>query len=135
MRIVKPESTCTIGNGVNVLPSTIKNAGNGLFALRFFRKNEFITLYDGEHMTRKEAWARESLTHMASREGIIVDGLKVPVQGRGGGSFANGCVTRKQSNAEIVANLGHVCTRNHLHKREYNCQLWQTRFFDCLWKN
>ena len=45
----------TIENGVIVHPSSIPNAGLGLFAYRDFEKNEPITLYDGKIIDRKEA--------------------------------------------------------------------------------
>jgi SET domain-containing protein len=95
----------TIDDGVLISPSLIPNAGMGLFAQRAFRKGEYITLYDGEVLTREEANKRPCHTHMAAREGTIVDGLKTPVRGKGGGSFANGTLFEKESNAIIVCQL------------------------------
>ena len=97
----------TINNGVLILPSLIPDAGMGLFAQRTFRKGEYITLYDGEVVTRDEANRRRH-THMAAREGIIVDGLKTQIEGRGGGSFANGTRLEKESNASIVCQLANL---------------------------
>ena len=111
MRIVNSQILSTIDNGIVVKPSNIENAGMGLFAQRDFKRGEYITLYDGEIVTRKEAWTRQALTHMASREGIVVDGLKVPLVGRGGGSFANSALSSGCANAEIVANLGRLIVR------------------------
>lgn len=103
---------CTIDDGIYVKESDILNAGYGLFAAQFFDKNTYITLYDGENITRKEAWNRQRLSHMASREGIFVDGLKSPVKGRGGGSFSNGAYLKKHANAEIVAWLGYLIIKS-----------------------
>jgi hypothetical protein len=101
----------TIKNGVHVTESLIKGAGNGLFASKFYKRGDYITLYDGEIVSRKEAWHRPCLTHMAGREGVIVDGLKEPIVGRGGGSFANGSKLCRETNAEIVACLGCLVLR------------------------
>tara|TARA_B100000482_G_scaffold187441_1_gene166133 strand:- start:967 stop:1377 length:411 start_codon:yes stop_codon:yes gene_type:complete len=97
---------CTIGDDIYVKESNIENAGYGLFAGKEFPPNTYITLYDGEIITRKEAWSRQKLSHMASREGIFVDGLKFPTSGKGGGSFSNSASFKKYANAEIVAWLG-----------------------------
>tara|TARA_B110001450_G_scaffold202089_1_gene191267 strand:+ start:346 stop:744 length:399 start_codon:yes stop_codon:yes gene_type:complete len=101
----------TIDNGVRVAESRIKGAGYGLFASKFYRRADYITLYDGEIVSRKEAWQRPCLTHMAGREGVIVDGLKEPIIGRGGGSFANGSRLCRDANAQIVAWLGYLVLR------------------------
>ena len=96
----------TIGDGVDVCESLIANAGRGLFATRSFKKNQLITTYDGQVITMKEARTRSRQTHLASREGIVIDGITVPAKGCGGGSFANGEPLLKHSNAKIVAILG-----------------------------
>lgn len=103
---------CTINDGVYVKPSDIKDAGYGLFAGKNFTSKAYITLYDGDILSRKEAWCRSKLSHMASREGIFVDGLKVPEIGRGGGSFANSASFQKYANAEIVCWLGFLVIRS-----------------------
>ena len=107
----------TINNGVYIKQSNIENAGYGLFAQRNFEKNQHITLYDGEVLTKKEAGTRE-LSHMASREGVVVDGLKKPIQGRGGGSFCNSASYQKYANAEIVAWLGYLIIKS----KKYICK-------------
>ena len=108
---MKIHHLATIGNGVHVAESRIEGAGNGLFVSKFFKRGDFITLYDGETVTRKEAWQRPCLTHMAGREGVIVDGLKEPIVGKGGGSFANGTRLSRDANAQIVAQLGNLVIR------------------------
>lgn len=95
----------TINDGIIVKTSEIPNAGLGLFAERVFKKNEWITIYDGESITRNEAYKR-NVSHMASRDGVIIDGLKSPIQGRGGGSFSNCSHRQNTSNATIIAWLG-----------------------------
>ena len=101
----------TIGKTVYVCESRIPNAGLGLFATQFFAKNAVITSYDGESITYAEARKRSVQTHMASREGVIIDGLKVPREKVGGGSFANGSPLVKHANATIVAQLGKLMLR------------------------
>ena len=107
-----------VGQGVSVAPSTIPHAGNGLFATRSFRSSEYITEYEGEILTRKEAWERPILSHMVSREGVIVDGLKTPIAGRGGGSFSNSAMRSVDANASIVAVLGQLFLRARRHIAE-----------------
>ena len=106
------DQLCTIGNGVEVRQSGIPNAGFGLFACKDFQKNEYITLYDGETMTRATAWKQKCVSHMATKEGITVDGLKVPIIGRGGGSFANSSMSVRTANAEICAWLGYLLIKS-----------------------
>tara|TARA_B100001741_G_scaffold313371_1_gene319292 strand:- start:2917 stop:3312 length:396 start_codon:yes stop_codon:yes gene_type:complete len=108
MKFVNPKSLSSIGNGVYVKNSQIPHAGYGLYAQKMFYRGDFITLYDGEILSRREAWDRKVLTHMCTREGVYVDGLKTPSMGRGGGSFANSSAFKKDANAAIVANLGNV---------------------------
>ena len=108
---MKINALSTVENGVYVANSRIECAGNGLFASKYFKRGEYITLYDGETLTKKQAWKRPCLTHMAGREGVIVDGLKQPIVGRGGGSFANGSQLYHDSNAKIVAWLGYLVLR------------------------
>lgn len=105
------DTLSTIANGVYVAKSCIECAGNGLFASKSFKRGEYITLYDGETLTKQEACKRSCLTHMAGREGIVVDGLKQPIIGRGGGSFANGSPLLCHANAHIVAWLGYLVLR------------------------
>lgn len=107
----------TIENGLIVKNSLIPSAGLGLFATRIFKRREHLTQYDGETLTRQEARNRPLQTHMASRDGVTIDGLKVPIATLGGGSFANGSPLARKSNAKIVAKLGTLqvyCTKDIL---------------------
>lgn len=110
-KTMRPIVLSTVGDGVFVQPSKIPKAGNGLYVSRPFKKGEYITLYDGETITRREAWSRSVLSHMATREGVTVDGLKDPIWGRGGGSFANASLLKSGANAELVAWLGLIVVR------------------------
>lgn len=96
----------SIDDGVMTSASRIPGAGLGLYAERPFVRGEYVTLYEGELISRAEAEARPCRTHIAAREGVIVDGIKSPARGRGGGSFANGSRLEKEANASIVARLG-----------------------------
>lgn len=111
MKLVYPQSLSTLGNGVYVKQSQIPDAGNGLYAQRIFYRGDFITLYDGDVLSRREAWDSKILTHMCTREGVYVDGIRTPIFGRGGGSFANSAAFKKDANACIVANLGNIMLR------------------------
>ena len=83
-----------IGNGVEVKASTIPGALSGLFASRFFAKNEIITEYDGKVITEDEAKDRfreHGPSHLKTllSKFAVIDGNISPAFGRGGGSFAN----------------------------------------------
>ena len=92
----------TIGDGLEVRPSDLPESGdgpvgNGLFATVDFSKGDVITIYDGEVISSKEAKAVDAngrplraQTHMKNIDHhSVIDGLKHPVPGRGGGSFMN----------------------------------------------
>lgn len=92
----KKNSSAVIGNGVELRPSQIPNAGVGLFATRNFERNELITEYEGEQIDWKEAQRRRDQgrdSHIKSLAYgyVAIDGLKDPstATGFGGGSFAN----------------------------------------------
>ena len=89
----------TIGHGVAVGPSALPGAGLGLFAGRDFEKGDYITYYDGRIIRAEDATERR-LTHGAHHHiitvgfgstGFKIDGITVPVVGKGGASFANDC--------------------------------------------
>lgn len=84
----------TIGNGVTVKPSLLPHAGNGLFTLRRFLKNELITEYCGKRISWEEACQLRCLgkhSHIRKITALheAIDGLREPVLGQGGASFAN----------------------------------------------
>lgn len=84
----------SIGDGVEVRESTIPGAGYGLFAARAFARNEFITWMDGEEISRTEALARARAGRASHMRTLVygfsaLDGIREPVAGAGGVSFAN----------------------------------------------
>ncbi len=80
----------TIGNGLEVSESRLHDAGRGLFATTEFFKGDVITTYDGEHIDKDDALMRDVKTHMASIcSRCVIDGIKTPRDGAGGGSFVN----------------------------------------------
>jgi SET domain-containing protein len=81
---------------VRVGESKISGAGGGLFAVRDFPKRTIITEYDGTLISHADAKTRRAAnpkdaSHMRSVDPlhVVVDGLRTPETGRGGGSFAN----------------------------------------------
>ena len=85
-------TAATVGNGVSVRQSKIRGAGNGLFATMGFAQSDVVTQYAGQHLSRTQADAVTNRSHMVSKGGgaaTFVNGLKTPVNGRGGASFAN----------------------------------------------
>jgi len=105
-------SPATVGNGVEVEPSEIREAGRGLFARgRSFAKGDLVTEYSGARLKDKmEAVQRVVQTHIlhcsAAFHGqlgndIYIDGDRVPQPGRGGASFANH-KPKRRCNAEFV---------------------------------
>ena len=97
-----------IGSGVDIRTSNIPSAGLGLFATRFFPKSHIVTEYIGNVLTRKEALALSSYTHLIGRNGTIIDGIRIPVSGLGGGSFANGATLLRHSNAIAIECLNRI---------------------------
>lgn len=76
-----------VGDGVKVLPTA--HMGLGLFAMWQFSKGDIITEYAGKGVTVEEAKSKRVQTHIARAGGSYVYGLRRPVVGKGGGSFAN----------------------------------------------
>ncbi len=60
--------------------------GMGLRASRTFEKNELITQYDGTILGGNLI---SCTSHVISKGKVVIDGLKEPKIGFGGGSFAN----------------------------------------------
>lgn len=99
----KASEAATIGKGVEVKDSLIKNAGQGLFATRDFARGSAITLYDGEVLDWQEALKRREKKQHSHFRTIsygfnVIAGLKSATEGRGGGSFANEALERRQAN-------------------------------------
>lgn len=91
---VKRKGIAYVGNGVEIKPSLIEGAGNGLFARVAFDINDYITEYDGECIDRSEAMSlpADQTTHFRSIDSDrVISGFKDPNEaiGRGGASFAN----------------------------------------------
>jgi hypothetical protein len=92
----------TIGDGLEVKESRIPGAGNGLFATTDFLRNDVITLYEGEWISRAKALRRPPTHSKTIFRDLVIDGLKVPEMGRGGGSFINDPQKKSMYNAELV---------------------------------
>lgn len=94
-----------VGDGVVVEPSRLSAAGvgNGLFASRAFEKDDLVTCYEGptiEH-ARAKSFSVTRASHVLTLRSLrtAIDGLRVPVEGRGGGSFANDGRGERRPNA------------------------------------
>ena len=98
-RFQVPRSTKEVAHikqGLVVQQSNIPDAGKGLFTTIEFSKNEYITFYDGELITREEALERRRRgqdSHIRSNAvlGDCIDGYtgqSIP-DGSGGASIAN----------------------------------------------
>lgn len=103
----------TVGHGVSVRPSRMAGGGKGLFADRVFAKGDIITRYSGRKISRSEAdrLRREdagNASHMRKTgdQRFIIDGLREPVVGRGGGSFANQAHGPADANNAKFHNVG-----------------------------
>ena len=94
----------SLGEGVEFKPSSISGGGDGLFALRVFRKGEIVTFYDGTllHMLKVTGKYERSLfgtgtwIHWRSvpERDLVIKGVSREngaCNGRGGGSIANHC--------------------------------------------
>lgn len=84
----------TIGNGVYVSKSTIKDGGLGLFTDHDIRKGEYITKYDGPVIDWKTAVQRRKNGDCSHIRTLVsqyscIDGFTTPQNGVGGGSFIN----------------------------------------------
>ena len=95
-----PQEIAMIGNGVVVKQSTIHGAGRGLFACgRIFKPGQLITEYCGNRLFDKITAAQLDVqTHILRVSAsfhnhlgndVYIDGDRDPMDGRGGGSFAN----------------------------------------------
>ena len=92
---------CVLGDGIDFRHSTLAGAGDGLFALRAFRKGEVVTFYDGIllHMLKVTGKFNKSLcvanwSHWRSvpERDLVIKGVSRnhgACDGRGGASIAN----------------------------------------------
>jgi len=94
-----------VGGGVEVRPSGIIGAGNGLFAARAFGKGDVVTFVDGPVVSDSVVRSRDpSLnTHVRTLMShfLVVDALRSPQQGKGGGSFANDPLDKESINVRF----------------------------------
>jgi hypothetical protein len=94
-----------IGQGVDVAPSSIVNAGNGLYAGRNFAKSAPITWFEGEILAFADAVAlsteQRSHARTLTANCEVIDGLRTPIQGLGGASFANDGTFSQANNAQF----------------------------------
>lgn len=105
-----PQKIATVGCGLSVRMSLIPNAGAGLFAEQCFRRGCLITEYVGsQSLIWKEQARREAQQDPARAShwrgldsGWVIDGLRIPVIGMGGGSFANDGRSNQANNARYV---------------------------------
>lgn len=104
-KFVNLDNVPYIGNGVSVAPSGIPNAGNGLFAERAFCRGDVVTFMDGYTLSDRDVRDREphQLSHVRTlmTHFLVIDGLKEPFEGAGGGSFANDSLCPKRNNARF----------------------------------
>jgi hypothetical protein len=105
---------------ITVRPSTIPNAGNGLFSLREFKKGEVITEYSGEVISHAEASldkGPEYRSHFRSLESMstVLAGLKEPVMGQGAASFPNDIRARSRYNSEFYTRWDESNGRNRVY--------------------
>lgn len=86
----------TLGHGVEAKKSKIPHGGLGLFATQPFLSGDLVTEYAGKEISRTEADrlrrqdpANASHIRKTGDQRFVIDGLRVPRDGKGGGSFAN----------------------------------------------
>ena len=92
----------TLGVGVEFRPSSIVGGGDGLFALRVFRKGEVVTFYDGTllHVLKVSGKYDTALCSVANwshwrsvpERDLVIKGISRhdgACNGRGGASIAN----------------------------------------------
>lgn len=116
----KPSRAATVGGGVTVAASTIRGAGNGLYAAIPFASSDIITRYqpfDRDHngqplLTRQEARVLRDQRWICQKDGNYISGIQQPVRGLGGGSFCND--NGGPYNAELFV---HQDRMNHIYLR------------------
>jgi SET domain-containing protein len=107
---------CTIDHGLEVKTSTIAGAGMGLFSTEEFKRNSYITFYDGEAITRSQALERRRRgkdTHIRS-VGLMGD----CIDGYTGATIRAGC------GGASIANDGQLPDRNNCRLENKNGIAW-----------
>ena len=105
--------TWTLGGGnFAIKKSNIKGAGQGVFATKSFSKGDYITYYDGQIISNKEAQRREKLEEHSHFKTVlsgmlVISGLTMPAKGRGAASFVN-ADRRAECNTEFIQKSGIV---------------------------
>lgn len=104
---VRHKGVAYVGEGVEIRPSGIPGAGNGLFATVAFGKNDYITEYDGYFVDRDAVASlpADEVTHFRSL-GVfgVIAGFKDPKDAyqHGGASFANDSREAKNNNSKFI---------------------------------
>ena len=89
-----------IGVGIDV--KMTQTSGLGLFALKSFKKNEIITWYDGVIKMPVKFKPSQYTSHLISIGHVtMIEGLRVPWNGMGGGSFINSSSSKSIKNADF----------------------------------
>lgn len=101
--------------GVEVRPSSLRNAGLGLFALRAFAAGESITEYAGQRINRAEAERRVAAglggkIRVVESHHVYLDGAMISADNRGLGSFTNDGRMAENNNADFTCVWDKVTT-------------------------
>lgn len=107
-----------VGYELGVYPQ--ENLGLGLQSHVHFKSGSLITQYEGEVITKKKAAELgKDATHVISFGDLVIDGLKLPTKGLGGGSFVNHSKTN--ANAAFCEVNGKVFLRatKHIQPKEW----------------
>lgn len=107
MQTIASKGIAYVGNAVEIKPSTIPEAGLGLFARLPFNQGDYITEYDGWRMHKDEARSLppEDTTHFRTLDShIVIAGFTKPEEaiGWGGASFANDRRSAAENNSKFV---------------------------------
>jgi len=96
-----------IKQGVSVETSTIKNAGQGLYALKDFKEGQTIAPYKGEVMTKKQLDARypgDTLAPYAVQIGNTRRYIDARKTNSGVARYSNDARNPKKNNAKLDKN-------------------------------
>jgi hypothetical protein len=81
--------------------SSIRNAGNGVFARKCYRPGDVITIFDGDMLDQGQPVSCADKDWTLLLRGHLVRGYQIPVSKRGLGSFVNGSDKRHKSNVRF----------------------------------